>query len=257
MPFGFRGVLKAAAVVFLAYLGFDAVSTAAEEARKPQRDVPFGIIGSLALATLLYMAVSAIMTGVVPYTELNTGEPVAFALRSIGYNMGSALVGTGAIAGITTVLLVVMYGQTRVFYAMSRDGMLPAGICKIHPKYQTPHIITILSGIVVAIVSGLTPISVIAELTNIGTLFAFVITAVGVLVLRRTKPDIHRPFRCPAVTFVSLGAIISCGYLMYSLPGDTWVRYGTWSALGLIAYFAYGYRKSLLNPRNQEKNQAA
>ena len=254
MPFGISGVVTGAATIFLAYIGFDIVSTAAEECKNPNRDLPIGIIGSLVVCAILYVAVAAVLTGVVPYTELNTGEPVAFALRSIGYNMGSALVGTGAIAGITTVLLVIMYGQTRVFYAMSRDGMLPAGICKIHPKYQTPHIITILSGIVVAIVSGLTPISVIAELTNIGTLSAFVITAVGVLVLRRTKPDIHRPFRCPAVTFVSLGAIISCGYLMYSLPGDTWVRYGIWSALGLVAYFAYGYRKSLLHPRNHTTN---
>ena len=183
MPFGISGVVTGAATIFLAYIGFDIVSTAAEECKNPNRDLPIGIIGSLIVCAILYVSVAAVLTGVVPYTELNTGEPVAFALRSIGYNMGSALVGTGAIAGITTVLLVVMYGQTRVFYAMSRDGMLPAGICKIHPKYQTPHIITILSGIVVAIVSGLTPISVIAELTNIGTLFAFVLVSGGVLVL--------------------------------------------------------------------------
>ncbi|EAX48260.1 amino acid permease-associated region [Thermosinus carboxydivorans Nor1] len=247
MPYGFSGVAAGAAIIFFAYIGFDAVATAAEECRNPNRDLPIGIVGSLAVCTILYIAVAGVLTGVVPYQQLNNAEPVAYALRTIGYNIGSALVGTGAIAGITTVLLVLMYGQTRIFFAMSRDGLIPASICKIHPKYGTPHIITIVAGIAVALIAGFTPIGIIAELTNIGTLFAFVVAAVGVLVLRFTKPDVHRPFRCPAVTIVAPLAVLSCGYLMYNLPGETWVRFIIWSAIGLAVYFVYSYRNSALN----------
>jgi len=246
MPYGFAGVASGAAIIFFAYIGFDAVATAAEECRNPNRDLPVGIVGSLAICTILYIVVAGVLTGVVPYTELNNAEPVAYALRAIGYNIGSALVGTGAIAGITTVLLVLMYGQTRVFFAMSRDGLIPAGICKIHPKYGTPHIITIVAGIAVALISGFTPIGVIAELTNIGTLFAFVVAAVGVWLLRFTKPNIHRPFRCPAVSVVAPLAILSCGYLMYNLPAETWIRFFIWSGIGFLVYFAYSYRHSVL-----------
>jgi APA family basic amino acid/polyamine antiporter len=232
--------------MFLAYIGFDCVATAAEECKNPNRDLPIGIIGSLIVCAILYIAVSAVLTGVVPYQQLNNAEPVAFALREIGYNMGSALVGTGAIAGLTTVLLAVMYGQTRVFFAMSRDGLIPSSICKVHPKYGTPHIITTISGIAVAIIAGCTPVNVMAELVNIGTLFAFLATAVGVLVLRRTAPDAPRPFRCPYVNIIAPAAILSCSYLIYSLPFETWARYTIWLALGLIIYFAYGYRHSHL-----------
>lgn len=247
MPYGFSGVAAGAAIIFFAYIGFDAVATAAEECRNPNRDLPIGIVGSLAVCTILYIAVAGVLTGVVPYQQLNNAEPVAYALRTIGYNMGSALVGTGAIAGITTVLLVLMYGQTRIFFAMSRDGLIPASICKIHPKYGTPHIITLVAGIAVALIAGFTPIGIIAELTNIGTLFAFVVAAVGVFVLRYTKPDVHRPFRCPAVTIVAPLAVLSCSYLMYNLPGETWVRFIVWSAIGLAVYFIYSYRNSALN----------
>lgn len=250
MPFGFDGVAAGAAIVFFAYIGFDAVATAAEECRNPNRDLPIGIIGSLVVCTVLYIAVAAVMTGVVSYTTLNNAEPVAYVLRAIGYNMGSALVGTGAIAGITTVLLVLMYGQSRIFYAMSRDGLIPAGICKIHPKYGTPHVITMVAGIAVALIAGFTPIGVIAELTNIGTLFAFVVAAIGVFVLRFTRPDLHRPFRCPAVILIAPLAVISCGYLMYKLPYDTWIRFFVWSGIGFAVYFAYSYRNSELNKEN-------
>ncbi len=247
MPYGFSGVAAGAAIIFFAYIGFDAVATAAEECRNPNRDLPIGIVGSLVVCTILYIVVAGVLTGVVPYTELNNAEPVAYALRAIGYNMGSALVGTGAIAGITTVLLVLMYGQTRVFFAMSRDGLIPAGICKVHPKYGTPHIITIVAGIAVALIAGFTPIGVIAELTNIGTLFAFVVSAIGVWVLRRTRPDLERPFRCPGVSVVAPLAVLSCGYLMYNLPYETWIRFFIWSAIGLVVYFAYSYRNSVMS----------
>lgn len=251
MPYGFSGVAGGAAIIFFAYIGFDAVATAAEECRNPNRDLPIGIIGSLVVCTILYIAVAAVLTGVVPYTELNNAEPVAYALRAIGYNLGSALVGTGAIAGITTVLLVLMYGQTRVFFAMSRDGLIPAGICKVHPKYGTPHVITMLAGVAVALIAGFTPIGIIAELTNIGTLFAFVVAAIGVFVLRRTRPDLHRPFRCPAVSVVAPLAVISCSYLMYNLPGETWMRFFIWSAIGFVVYFVYSYRNSELNKQKE------
>lgn len=247
MPFGFTGVATGAAIVFFAYIGFDAVATAAEECKNPNKDLPFGIVGSLAVCTILYIIVAAILTGVVPYQQLNSPEPVALALRYIGYNIGSALVGTGALCGITTVLLVLMYGQSRVFFAMSRDGLIPANICAVHPKYGTPYIITIIAGIGCAILAGTLPIGVIAELTNIGTLFAFVVAGIGVWVLRRTNPDLERPFRCPAVNLIAPLAVFSCGYLMYMLPAETWMRFFWWSVVGFIVYFGYGYRNSKLH----------
>ena len=246
MPFGFSGVAGGAAIVFFAYIGFDAVATSAEECRNPSRDLPIGIIGSLVICTILYVLVAAVLTGVVPYTELNSPEPVAFALRYIGYNMGSALVGVGAIAGITTVLLVLLYGQARIFFAMSRDGMVPARICRIHHRYHTPYIITILGAIFVSLISGFAPIGLIAEMANIGTLSAFLIAAVGVLVLRFTQPDLPRTFRCPAVWIIAPLAVLACGYLMYNLPFDTWVRFFVWCALGCAVYFSYSYQHSTL-----------
>lgn len=249
MPFGFNGVATGAAIVFFAYIGFDAVATAAEECKNPNKDLPFGIVGSLTVCTILYIVVAAILTGVVPYEKLNSPEPVALALRYIGYNMGSALVGTGALCGITTVLLVLMYGQSRIFFAMSRDGLIPASVCTIHPKYGTPYVITIIAGIGCAILAGTLPIGVVAELTNIGTLFAFVVAAIGVMVLRSTNPDTPRPFRCPAVNFVGPAAALSCGYLMYMLPAETWMRFGVWSAIGIVIYFVYGYSHALVGKK--------
>ena len=202
MPFGVSGIFGGAAIVFFAYIGFDAVATSAEECKNPSHDLPIGIIGSLVICTALYVVVAGVLTGIVPYTELNNPEPVAFALRYIGYNLGSAVVGVGAIAGITTVLLVLLYGQARIFFAMSRDGMVPARVCKIHKRYHTPYIVTVMGGIFVSIIAGFVPIGVIAEMANIGTLSAFLVAAIGVLVLRITKPDVPRTFRCPLVWLI-------------------------------------------------------
>jgi APA family basic amino acid/polyamine antiporter len=246
MPFGFSGVAAGAAIVFFAFFGFDAVSTAAEETKDPKRDLPIGIIGSLAVCTVLYMGVGIVLTGVVPYSELNNPEPVAYALRSIGYNFGSALVAVGAIAGMTTVLIVFIYGQTRIFFVMSRDRLLPDVLSKLHPKYRTPHVVTWMTGIGVALVGGFINLGVIAELANIGTMFAFVMVSAGVMVLRKTRPDMKRPFKCPAVWVVGPLAILSVGFLMFSLPVATWVRFIVWTAIGLVVYVAYGRNRSPL-----------
>lgn len=259
LPFGFSGVAAGAAIVFFAYIGFDAVSTAAEEAKHPNKDVPIGIIGSLIVCTVLYIAVAAVLTGVVPYAELNNAEPVAYALRSIGNNIGGALVAVGAICGITTVLLVLIFGQSRVAFAMSRDGLLPKSICKVHPKYGTPYLMTILTGGVVCVLSGFLPINVIAELCNIGTLFAFCLVSIGVWVLRHKRPDAHRPFRCPALHIVAPLAVIFSVYLMLNLPLATWMRFIIWFIIGLGIYFSYGRNHSTLNnlPSNNDNNTEA
>lgn len=251
LPYGWAGVSAGAAFIFFAYLGVDSIATAAEETHNPSRDMPLGIIGSLAVCTVLYIAVTAIMTGVVPYSQLNTAEPVAYVLRSIGYNFGSALVGTGAICGLSTVLLVMMYAQTRAFFAMSRDGLIPAQACKIHPQYGTPHIITIVVGVGVAFVSGFTPIHIVAEMCSVGTLFAFIVAMVGVMVLRKTNPDAERPFRCPSLAFVATAAILFCLYIMYNLATGTWIRFVVWSIIGIAIYFLYGRSHSVLNKDNR------
>ncbi len=247
LPYGWNGVAAGAAIIFFAYIGFDAVSTSAEECKNPNRDLPIGLIGSLMICTILYILVAGTLTGIVSYKTLDNAEPLAFALRSIGYGFGSVLVAVGAIAGLTTVLLVLIYGQTRIFFAMSRDQLLPEKFAKIHPVYGTPYIMTIATGILVAIVAGFAPLHVIAELSNIGTLSAFVIVAVGVLILRKTNPDAKRPFKCPAIWLVGSGAIISCGYLMFSLPTTTWIRFGIWSLIGALIYAFYSHRNSPLN----------
>lgn len=242
LPFGFSGVTAGAAIVFFAYIGFDAVSTAAEECRNPNRDIPIGIIGSLVICTVLYMAVSAVLTGVVPYASLNNPEPVAFALRTIGLNFGSALVAVGALCGMTTVLLVFIFGQSRIALAMSRDGMIPQGLVKIHPKYGTPDKITLLTGIIICVLSGFLPINIIAELCNMGTLFAFTVVSIGVLVLRKREPNANRPFRCPMVQIVAPLAILLCLFLMFQLPGKTWAFFLLWFAFGMMVYFGYSRR---------------
>lgn len=244
MPFGWAGVSAGAAVIFFAYLGVDSIATAAEETKNPARDMPMGIIGSLLICTLLYVGVTAVMTGNMSYTQLDNAEPVAFVLRELGYRFGSALVGTGAIAGLTTVLLVMIYAQTREFFAMSRDGLIPKFICQVHPRFKTPHRITIVVGVAVAIVSGFTPINVVAEMCSVGTLFAFLVSSVAVMVLRRKYPVTKRPFRCPAVYLVGTLSIVSCGYIMYNLSSMTWERFWIWSALGVALYFLYGRNHS-------------
>ncbi|HIX83744.1 MAG TPA: amino acid permease [Candidatus Megamonas gallistercoris] len=244
LPFGYQGIASGAAIVFFAYIGFDAVATSAEEAKNPSRDLPIGILGSLFVCAILYFFVALVLTGIVPYTDLNTPEPVAYALRAIGYPIGSAIVAVGAICGITTVLLVLLYGQARIFFALSRDGMIPAGICKIHKLYRTPYLVTIGGCILVAAIAGFAPIHLIAEMANIGTLSAFFLAGFGVLYLRRTRPDIKRGFKCPAIYFVSPMAMLSCGYLMYNLPVHTWIRFVIWCGIGLVIYFGYSYKHS-------------
>jgi basic amino acid/polyamine antiporter, APA family len=248
MPYGWTGVVTGAAIVFFAYIGFDAVSTAAEEVQDPQRNVPIGIISSLVVATVLYIAVSAVLTGIVPYLAFkNTSAPVAFALGQIGISWGSALVSVGAICGITSVLIVLLYGQTRIFFAMSRDGLLPPVFRELHPVYRTPVKVTLLVGIVTAVIASLLPLQTIAELVNIGTLAAFIIVSLGVIVLRRTRPEIERPFRCPFVPWVPLLCIITCGILIVMLPFVTHLRFVIWLALGLVVYFAYSVHHTRLH----------
>lgn len=246
LPYGTQGISAGAAIVFFAYIGFDAVATSAEEAKNPSRDLPIGILGSLGVCAILYFFVALVLTGVVPYTDLNNAEPVAYALRVIGYPIGSAIVAVGAICGITTVLLVLLYGQARIFFALSRDGMIPAGICKIHKLYRTPYLVTIGGCILVSIIAGFAPIHLIAEMANIGTLSAFFIAGFGVLYLRIKRPDIKRGFKCPAIYFVAPMAMICCGYLMYNLPIHTWIRFVVWCGIGFVVYFGYSYKHSKL-----------
>lgn len=248
MPFGFGGVMTAAAIVFLAFVGFDAVSTAAEEAVNPQRDMPIGIIGSLLVATILYMAVSAIMTGVVPYQKLAVPDPVALVLNELRLPWASVIVSIGAIAGITSVLLVLLLGQPRILFAMSRDGLLPHRLSKVHRRYQTPHLTTMLTGGIVIAASALLPIRVVAELCSIGTLFAFIIVCSGVLVLRFTRKDIARPFKVPFFPVLPIIGGLLCAYLMINLPRTAWERFLIWLIIGLTIYFFYGRKHSRLAP---------
>jgi len=246
MPFGWDGVMAGAAVIFFAYIGFDAVSTAAEEAQRPQRDIPIGILGSLAICTVLYIIVAALLTGIVPYASLNTASPMADALRAQGIGWGLKLVTAGAIAGLTTVMLVLYYGLTRVFLAMSRDGLLPPAFSRLNPRTHTPVRIILISGVLIAATAGFTPIGELAELVNIGTLAAFALVCAGVLVLRRTLPDLPRPFRVPFGPVIPVLGIVFCLYLMFSLPPVTWARFGLWLVLGLLFYFGYSQRHSAL-----------
>jgi APA family basic amino acid/polyamine antiporter len=247
MPQGFAGVGAAAAIVFFAYIGFDAVSTAAEEAKNPTRDVPIGIIGSLSLCTFLYIAVAAVLTGLIPSSQIDIHAPVAEALRLVGFKWGAAVIGIGAVAGITSVLVVMMLGQIRVFFAMSRDQLLGTWLSKVHPRFGTPHRATILTGIAIAILSAFIPIGEAADMTNIGTFFAFVLVCIGVIVLRYTKPDHPRPFRLPLMPFVPILGTLACLGLMWQLPRLTWLRFVVWTIIGIIVYFAYGLKHSRLS----------
>lgn len=247
MPYGWNGVMQGAAYVFYAYLGFDAVSTAAEEVRNPQKDLPKGIIGSLIICTVIYIAVSILLTGIVPYYKFkNTSAPVAYALEQIGYNWGSALVSVGAICGITSVLLVMSYGASRIIFAMSRDGLLPQKFSKVHSKTKTPILSTALIGISTALIAGFFPLTVVSELTNIGTLAAFIIVSIGVLVLRKRRPDLKRSFRCPFVPVLPIVAVVFCFVLVLQLNNLTKLRFVVWLFIGLIVYFVYSRKHSTL-----------
>lgn len=249
LPYGWAGVSAGTAVLFFSYLGFDSLSTAAEETRNPARDMPIGIIASLTLTTLLYIAVSAVMTGVLPYTQLSTAAPASYVLQQIGYRVGSAVIGTGAICGLSTVLLVMIYAQTRAFFAMSRDGLIPAFLCQVHPRYRTPHRITLIVGIAVALIAGFTPIHIVAEMCSAGTIFAFLCSTVGLMVLRRRYPDVPRKFQCPAVNIIAPLGFISCLYVFSQLSAATLELFVFWFILGVAIYFLYGMRHSKLNQK--------
>ena len=251
MPYAWSGVMTGAAVVFFAYIGFDAVSTTAEEARNPRRDLPIGIIASLVICTVLYVAVAAVLSGIIPVVEYRDNAqflnaPVAFALASINQDWAAGLVSAGAVAGITSVLLVMLMSQPRIFFSMSRDGLLPPGVSKVHPRFQTPYITTIITCVIVAITAGLVPIQVVGEMTSIGTLFAFVVVCMAVIVLRATRPDAHRPFKVPGGSVIPVLGVLSCLYLMVSLSVMTWVRLLVWLDIGMLIYWFYGRTHSPL-----------
>jgi len=248
MPYGHTGVLSAAALVFFAFIGFDAVTSAAEEVKRPERDLPIGIIGSLAVCTILYVIVSAIMTGIVPYKQfLGVDHPVSLALKYAGENWVAGFVDLGAILGMTTVILVMAYGQTRVIFAMSRDGLLPKKLSSIHPKHSTPFFATWVVGIVFGLIAALIPLDVLTELINIGTLAAFSLVSIAVIILRKKRPELHRAFRCPGVPVIPLLAVAFCVVLMTYLSATTWIAFGIWLVLGLVIYFGYSRKRSLLH----------
>jgi len=250
--FGWSGVLRASGVIFFAYIGFDAVSTAAQEAKHPQRDVPIGILGSLIICTVLYIAMSAVLTGLLPYPKLDDAAPVATALLAHPeLTWLTRPVILGALAGLTSVILVMMLAQSRIFYAMSRDGLLPKAFGKTHPTFKTPHIATVVTGVFAAPIGGLFPIGLLGELVSIGTLLAFIVVCIGVVVLRYTKPDAPRPFKAPAPWITSFAGVLFCGAMAVSLPKDTWIRLVLWTALGVVIYALYGYRYSTLRRRTQ------
>jgi basic amino acid/polyamine antiporter, APA family len=256
--FGVGGIFAGAAIVFFAFIGFDVVATAAEETKEPKRDLPRGIIGSLAICTVLYVAVSLVVVGMQKYTELSTTAPLADAFRSVGLPFFSGLISVGALAGLTSVVMILLLGQSRVLFAMSRDRLLPRGLATVHPRYGTPYKITLITGVVVALLAGFVPLSTLAELVNIGTLFAFVLVSIGVVILRRTRPDLHRAFRVPFVPLLPLASVLACVYLMLNLPAETWIRFVVWMVIGIALYFVYGRRHSrFATPGDREDAAAA
>lgn len=247
--FGWSGILTGAGVIFFAYIGFDAVSTVAQETKNPQKDMPRGILGSLLICTVLYVMVTAVLTGIVNYTELNVPAPIALAIdrTSEGLAWLAAFIKIGAIAGLSSVVLVMLLGQSRIFYSMSKDGLLPDIFSKIHSKYKTPHITTIITGVISAVIAGLFPINILGELVSIGTLMAFTIVCISILVLRKKQPGLKRPFKTPWVPFVPIAGALICTAQMLALPFDTWMRLIVWMLIGLIIYVTYSIKHSKLN----------
>ncbi|MFH1452672.1 MAG: amino acid permease [Armatimonadota bacterium] len=254
MPNGWAGIQTGAALIFFAYIGFDAISTTAEEVKNPKKDLPIGIIGSLVICTIIYIAVTVVLTGIVPYTKLGTAEPLATALNAINLNWAAGIVSFGALIATTAVLLVFQMGQPRIFFSMSRDGLLPKVFSSIHKKFKTPHVVTIITGVAVAVFAAFANIDEMVELCNIGTLFAFILVCAGIIILRYKEPNLIRAFKTPLVPLVPILGILSCLYLAWGLPGKTWLRFGVWLAIGLVIYFIYGYKHSRLRKsNNQEK----
>ncbi|MDN3269677.1 amino acid permease [Streptomyces sp. MA15] len=244
--FGVMGIFTAASVVFFAFIGFDIVATAAEETKNPQRDMPRGILGSLFICTLLYVLVSIVVTGMQHYTELSVDAPLADAFKATGHPWFAGFISFGAAVGLTTVCMILLLGQTRVFFAMSRDGLLPRFFSRVHPRFKTPHRPTVLLGVLIAVLAGFTPLNELAALVNIGTLFAFAIVAISVLILRRTRPDLPRAFRAPWVPVLPIVSVAASLWLMLNLPAETWIRFGVWMAIGVVVYFLYSRRHSRL-----------
>ncbi|MFN8574834.1 MAG: amino acid permease [Gemmatimonadaceae bacterium] len=242
--FGWSGVLRGAGVMFFAYIGFDAVSTAAQEARDPQKDMPAGILWSLVLCTILYIAVAVVLLGIVPYPKLNVADPIAVGIDATGLRWFSPVIKVSALFGLFSTILVQLLGQTRIFFSMSRDGLLPAAFSKVHPRFRTPHVSTLLTGSVVAVGAGLLPLSVLSQLVSMGTLLAFVLVCAGILVLRRTAPDVPRPFKTPWMPWVPILGALSCLIQMLGLPWATWERLIVWLVAGLAVYFLYGRQQA-------------
>jgi APA family basic amino acid/polyamine antiporter len=254
--FGISGIFTGAALVFFAFIGFDIVATAAEETKNPQRDMPIGILACLGICTTLYVAVSLVVTGMVKYTDIKIDAPLAEAFRSVGKPGFATVISVGALFGLTTVMLILLLGQSRVFFAMSRDQLLPPGFSAVSQRFGTPIRTSITTGLVVALISTFAPLSELAELVNIGTLFAFILVAIGVLVLRRTRPDLPRAFRCPGVPVIPVLAVLASFYLMLNLPAATWIRFIVWMVIGFVVYFSYGARHSRLVTDSNYSRQA-
>ncbi|MFF5263625.1 amino acid permease [Actinomadura viridis] len=246
VSFGWFGIFAAVSIVFFAYIGFDIVATAAEEARRPQRDLPIGLIGSLAITAVLYAAVSLVVVGMQNYRQLSEAAPLADAFKALGHPGFATVISIGAVAGLTTVVLILLLGQSRVFFAMSRDGLLPGWLSAVHPRFGTPYRSTVLMGVIAAALAGFIPLAALAELVNIGTLFAFVVVSVAVVVLRRTRPDLPRAFRAPLVPLVPVLSVLGCLFVMLNLPVETWLRFLAWMVIGFALYFVYGRRHSRL-----------
>ena len=244
--YGFTGIVRGAAVVFFAYMGFDSVSTAAQEAKNPKRDLPIGILGSLGICAVLYILVACVLTGVVSYRELNVPDPFAVGVDAIGVRWLTPLVKLGAISGLSSVILVGMLAQTRIAYAMAKDGLLPPWVGRLHPRFKTPFLTTLATGLVMGIAAAVTPIAELGELASMGTLFIFAVVCAGILILRRTRPELKRPFRTPWSPMVPAFGVVACGYLMVGLPMQTWGRFGAWLAVGTVVYLAYGRRHSVV-----------